>query len=394
MAAAARGPAHATAVSPFVLRRLHRLAALMLCLLSLARYRPRIAEAATSAAATSAAAGIAAAAPSSNPARRRAAAWISAGFVSAAPPAAAWRSRSVSTSSSTALGMGRGGGGGGKGADKDKISKGRKKGDLPEKVCEVCGRPFTWRKKWEKVGAFCLFGSKQCGACGWASCRRRLDPSVPSNIYHQVWDEVKYCSDRCRNQRGSKGGGGGGGSGEGGGESATRRSSSSISSVDAAVGLGPLSRRRFSTGLAASLVGAALGTAAVGSGPSPPQQHRSPSWLPSAAGAATEGPLRPKPGEIERLLQVGPGGYDSLPLTDAWQHAYVKSALFDSSSPPPQAPEEELWPDAEAPYTREDFRRLDESDDARFYDEPKVRPSVRPSLACSAAAMSSSCSWH
>jgi len=39
----------------------------------------------------------------------------------------------------------------------------RKKADLPEKTCPVCQRPFTWRKKWEKV-----------------------------------WDEVKYCSDRCR----------------------------------------------------------------------------------------------------------------------------------------------------------------------------------------------------
>jgi hypothetical protein len=39
----------------------------------------------------------------------------------------------------------------------------RKKGDLPSKPCTACGLPFTWRKKWEKV-----------------------------------WDEVKYCSDRCR----------------------------------------------------------------------------------------------------------------------------------------------------------------------------------------------------
>ncbi|MCI2245805.1 DUF2256 domain-containing protein [Xanthomonas sp. PPL568] len=42
----------------------------------------------------------------------------------------------------------------------------RKKQDLPEKPCLHCGRPFRWRKKWEKV-----------------------------------WDEVKYCSDRCRGER-------------------------------------------------------------------------------------------------------------------------------------------------------------------------------------------------
>lgn len=38
-----------------------------------------------------------------------------------------------------------------------------RKGDLPQKTCEACNRPFTWRKKWERV-----------------------------------WDEVKTCSDRCK----------------------------------------------------------------------------------------------------------------------------------------------------------------------------------------------------
>ena len=38
-----------------------------------------------------------------------------------------------------------------------------KKENLPQKNCPVCNRPFTWRKKWEKV-----------------------------------WDEVIYCSDKCR----------------------------------------------------------------------------------------------------------------------------------------------------------------------------------------------------
>ncbi|MCJ8210363.1 DUF2256 domain-containing protein [Mucilaginibacter sp. RS28] len=40
------------------------------------------------------------------------------------------------------------------------------KENLPQKNCPVCNRPFTWRKKWEKC-----------------------------------WDEVKYCSDRCRNAK-------------------------------------------------------------------------------------------------------------------------------------------------------------------------------------------------
>lgn len=49
------------------------------------------------------------------------------------------------------LAMGRGGGGGRGGGEGGKLSKGKKKGDLPEKTCVVCGRPFTWRAKWAKV---------------------------------------------------------------------------------------------------------------------------------------------------------------------------------------------------------------------------------------------------
>jgi hypothetical protein len=45
------------------------------------------------------------------------------------------------------------------------MPKMRKKSDLPTKTCAVCGLPFMWRKKWAKV-----------------------------------WEDVKYCSDRCRNE--------------------------------------------------------------------------------------------------------------------------------------------------------------------------------------------------
>ncbi|MBC7668550.1 MAG: DUF2256 domain-containing protein [Gemmatimonadaceae bacterium] len=41
-----------------------------------------------------------------------------------------------------------------------------RKGDLPTKVCVTCQRPFTWRRKWERV-----------------------------------WEEVKYCSDKCRSNK-------------------------------------------------------------------------------------------------------------------------------------------------------------------------------------------------
>lgn len=49
------------------------------------------------------------------------------------------------------------------------MAKMRRKGDLPVKTCVSCGRPMVWRKAWEKV-----------------------------------WDEVKYCSDRCRNEKNEK----------------------------------------------------------------------------------------------------------------------------------------------------------------------------------------------
>ncbi|MGZ8409327.1 MAG: DUF2256 domain-containing protein [Hyphomicrobium sp.] len=47
------------------------------------------------------------------------------------------------------------------------MAKMRKKSDLPTKICVTCGRPFTWRKAWARV-----------------------------------WDEVRYCSDRCRKEKG------------------------------------------------------------------------------------------------------------------------------------------------------------------------------------------------
>ncbi|MFZ3193243.1 MAG: DUF2256 domain-containing protein [Moraxellaceae bacterium] len=42
--------------------------------------------------------------------------------------------------------------------------------NLPEKTCVVCQKPFAWRKKWERC-----------------------------------WDEVRYCSERCRRTRQTSG---------------------------------------------------------------------------------------------------------------------------------------------------------------------------------------------
>ncbi|MEO0983860.1 MAG: DUF2256 domain-containing protein [Pseudomonadota bacterium] len=41
-----------------------------------------------------------------------------------------------------------------------------KKAHLPQKTCPVCERPFAWRKKWANA-----------------------------------WDEVVYCSERCRRSK-------------------------------------------------------------------------------------------------------------------------------------------------------------------------------------------------
>lgn len=42
--------------------------------------------------------------------------------------------------------------------------RGIKKQHLPEKTCELCGRPFTWRKKWAKDWEMVKYCSKSCRA--------------------------------------------------------------------------------------------------------------------------------------------------------------------------------------------------------------------------------------
>mmetsp|Transcript_2545 Transcript_2545/g.4353 ORF Transcript_2545/g.4353 Transcript_2545/m.4353 type:complete len:295 (-) Transcript_2545:13-897(-) len=54
----------------------------------------------------------------------------------------------------------RKGGRGGKNA----VGKLVKKGDLPSKICVVCDRPFTWRKKWERNWDEVTTCSKSCNA--------------------------------------------------------------------------------------------------------------------------------------------------------------------------------------------------------------------------------------
>lgn len=46
------------------------------------------------------------------------------------------------------------------------MAKMRKKADLPSKPCAACGRPFAWRKKWERDWANVKFCSDACRAAG------------------------------------------------------------------------------------------------------------------------------------------------------------------------------------------------------------------------------------
>ncbi|MEC8000246.1 MAG: DUF2256 domain-containing protein [Pseudomonadota bacterium] len=39
-----------------------------------------------------------------------------------------------------------------------------KKTNLPSKICVICNRPFTWRKKWERSWDEIRFCSKKCKA--------------------------------------------------------------------------------------------------------------------------------------------------------------------------------------------------------------------------------------
>uniref|UniRef100_A0A7S3Y3P7 Methyltransferase type 11 domain-containing protein n=1 Tax=Heterosigma akashiwo TaxID=2829 RepID=A0A7S3Y3P7_HETAK len=152
-----------------------------------------------------------------------------------------------------------------KGKNKGKAVK---KGDLPDKICKSCGRPFSWRKKWEKV-----------------------------------WDEVQYCSDRCRGSRGSS----------------TSKQNSWPLRLPSTGGNAGLSKSRRDFFLAA------------------------PATFCSIAGVLTQG-LQPAEAKEKQLR-------------------FTKKEIEESLDDPD-------WEEA-LPFSRSDFARLDQSDDAIFYSEPK-----------------------
>jgi len=54
-----------------------------------------------------------------------------------------------------------------------------KKQHLPVKICPVCHRPFSWRKKWERSWEQVLYCSKKC------SGERKRSSS---------WDQMEWTS--------------------------------------------------------------------------------------------------------------------------------------------------------------------------------------------------------
>ncbi len=47
-----------------------------------------------------------------------------------------------------------------------KVQPFRNPNHLPTKVCPACGKPFTWRKKWERDWANVVYCSDKCRRTG------------------------------------------------------------------------------------------------------------------------------------------------------------------------------------------------------------------------------------
>ena len=172
------------------------------------------------------------------------------------------------------------------------------KSNLPSKDCIVCNRPFEWRKKWERC-----------------------------------WDEVKYCSERCR--RDGKGGGSKDDSAVGSKKSFNFDSSSSdnnayaVNVFNSAAMLPPISMQQREMANHNKKIKNMLGFAAAVAGLSAVENL----IKPTAAHAA--GPMRPSEKEIAEMF-----------LDGDWES---KATVLRKSS----------------------FRRLDEKPDAEYYINPR-----------------------
>jgi hypothetical protein len=64
------------------------------------------------------------------------------------------------------------------------MPRGVKKENLPSKICPVCNRPFTWRKKWEKCWDEVITCSKSC------NFKRREDNQKINRLQRGDIDEI------------------------------------------------------------------------------------------------------------------------------------------------------------------------------------------------------------
>jgi hypothetical protein len=69
------------------------------------------------------------------------------------------------------------------------MPRGVKKENLPSKICVTCGRPFTWRKKWEKVWDEVTTCSKSCNHKRRAAKRGGGQQDVDDDTEHRSDDD-------------------------------------------------------------------------------------------------------------------------------------------------------------------------------------------------------------
>ena len=68
---------------------------------------------------------------------------------------------------------------------------GRAKQDLPQKTCVSCGKPFAWRRKWARDWDQVKFCSDRCRSVGATKPQANLGPTSPQDRdRHTQQDEV------------------------------------------------------------------------------------------------------------------------------------------------------------------------------------------------------------
>ena len=59
---------------------------------------------------------------------------------------------------------------------RDRTKRLRAKSQMPEKICAACGKPFAWRKKWERDWDNVRFCSERCRRAGHTNVQSKQSP--------------------------------------------------------------------------------------------------------------------------------------------------------------------------------------------------------------------------